>query len=135
MISFGSNVAVVGKKPEGDAFRVAVKNPIDGHDYAKVLEMSEGQVLSVSGDYERYYTIDGEKYHHIIDPQTGYPAKNGLCSVAVICEDGALADALSTALFVMGETKSRELYASGAYDFEAIFITSYGIVSTTDGLK
>jgi len=126
---------VVGKKPDGNAFRVAVKNPIDGNDYAKVLDMSSGEVLSVSGDYERYFTIGGEKYHHIIDPETGYPANSGLCSVAVICVDGALADALSTGLFVMGEERARALYASEVFDFEAIFITSDGVVSTTDGLK
>lgn len=135
LISFGSNVAVVGSKPDGSAFRVAVKNPIDGNDYAKVVELSPGEVLSVSGDYERYYTIGGEKYHHIIDPTTGYPADTGLCSVAVICSDGAYADALSTALFVMGEERARMLYASGDYTFEAIFITSDGAVSTTDGLN
>lgn len=134
LISFGSNVATVGKKHDGSAFRVAVKNPIDGKDYAKVLELSEGEVLSVSGDYERFYTICGEKYHHIIDPATGYPAASGLCSVAVICEDGALADALSTALFVMGEEKAKAFHSLGIYEFEAIFIASDGSVSATDGI-
>ena len=102
LVSFGSNVAVVGNKPDGRNFRVAVKNPIDGNDYAKVLELSAGQVLSVSGDYERYYTIGGEQYHHIIDPATGYPAESGLCSVAVICEDGALADRYKLRRLIVG---------------------------------
>ena len=134
IVSFGSNVAVFGTKPDGNPFRVAVKNPKTKDGYAGVLHLQAGQILSVSGDYERYYTIDGSKYHHIIDPQTGYPAQSGLCSVAVVCSDGALADALSTALFVMGREKALAFYESKAYDFEAIFIDQNGNVTTTKGL-
>ena len=134
LVSFGSNVAVFGEKPDGKTFRIAVKNPKTESQYAGVLELKAGQVLSVSGDYERYYTIGDEKYHHIIDPQTGYPSASGLCSVAVICSDGALADALSTALFVLGEENARAFYESKTYDFEAIFIDQSGNVTTTQGL-
>ena len=134
LVSFGSNVAVFGEKPDGKPYRIAIKNPKTESQYAGVLELKAGQILSVSGDYERYYTIDGEKYHHIIDPQTGYPSASGLCSVAVICSDGALADALSTALFVMGEEKARAFYESKIYDFEAVFIDQSGNVTTTQGL-
>ncbi|MBE6700134.1 MAG: FAD:protein FMN transferase, partial [Ruminococcaceae bacterium] len=109
-------------------------NPKAEDGYAGVLNLQAGQILSVSGDYERYYTINGEKYHHILNPQTGYPAQSGLCSVAVICSDGALADALSTALFVMGEEKARAFYESKVYDFEAVFIDENGNVITTTGL-
>lgn len=135
LISFGSNVAVFGEKPNGESFQIALRNPVEESAYAGVLQMQPGQVLSVSGDYERYYTVGGEKYHHILDPETGYPSQSGLTSVAVICHDGALADALSTALFVMGEALAMELYESGTYDFEAIFITSSGNVHATKGLE
>ncbi len=134
LVSFGSNVAVFGEKPDGKPFRIALKNPKNESGYAGVLHLQDGEILSVSGDYERYYTIDGEKYHHILDPQTGYPAQSGLCSVAVICSDGALADALSTALFVMGEENARAFYESNVYDFEAVFIDENGNVTTTAGL-
>ena len=117
LVSFGSNVAVFGEKPIGK------------------LTMPAGSILSVSGDYERYVTIGGERYHHILNPETGYPAANGLASVAVIARDGALADALSTALFVMGEEQAMTLYASGRYDFEAIFVDVNGAVRYTDGLS
>lgn len=134
LVSFGSNVAVFGSKPDQKPFRIALKNPKAEDGYAGVLNLQAGQILSVSGDYERYYTINGEKYHHIIDPKTGYPAQSGLCSVAVICSDGALADALSTALFVMGEENARIFYESKIYDFEAIFIDQSGKVTTIQGL-
>ena len=134
LVSFGSNVAVFGAKPDKKPFRIALKNPKAESGYAGVLSLKAGQTLSVSGDYERYYTINDEKYHHILDPKTGYPAQSGLCSVAVICSDGALADALSTALFVMGEENARAFYESKVYDFEAVFIDENGNVTTTQGL-
>ena len=134
IVSFGSNVAVFGEKPDGKPYRIALKNPKTQGRYAGVLNLQDGEIFSVSGDYERFYTIDGKQYHHIIDPQTGYPSESGLCSVAVICSDGALADALSTALFVMGKEDALAFYESGRYDFEAIFIDQNGNVTTTAGL-
>lgn len=134
LVSFGSNVAVFGTKPDGKPYRIAIKNPKTEGGYAGVLNLKAGQILSVSGDYERYYTVNGESYHHILDPKTGYPAQSGLCSVAVICLDGALADALSTALFIMGEENARAFYESQVYDFEAVFIDQSGKVTTTAGL-
>ena len=96
--------------------------------------MPAGTVLSVSGDYERYVTIQGKRYHHILDPANGYPADTGLASVAVLAKDGALADALSTALLVMGEDAAMALYESGVLEFEAIFADAAGGVRYTDGL-
>ena len=134
LVSFGSNVAVFGEKPDGAAFRVAIKHPRLAGARVGTLTMPVGSVLSVSGDYERYVTIDGVRYHHILDPASGYPAASGLASVAVLTEDGALADALSTALFVMGEARARSFYESGIYSFEAIFIDTEGNVRYTDGI-
>ncbi|MBQ9773662.1 MAG: FAD:protein FMN transferase [Clostridia bacterium] len=134
LVSFGSNVAVLGEKPDGEPYRIGLRDPFGGTDYAGVLTLREGEILSVSGDYERYHTIGGKRYHHIFDPATGYPSDSGLSTVAVICRDGALADALSTALFVMGEVRAMELYDANVYDFEAIFITSDGAVHTTGGI-
>lgn len=134
VVSFGSNVAVLGEKPTGEAYRIALRDPHDASAYAGILSMTDGEILSVSGDYERYYTIDGARYHHILDPKTGYPADTGLSSVAVVCRDGALADALSTALFVMGEEAALAFHQSGTYDFEAVFIRTDGSLRITEGL-
>lgn len=135
LVSFGSNVAVFGKKPNQKPFTVALRNPKNTGGTVGKLMLAEGQVLSVSGDYERFVTIGETRYHHILDPKTGYPAQTGLASVAVIAKDGALADALSTALFVMGKEASQAFYKNGAYSFEAVFIESDGRVTLTDGLS
>ena len=134
LITFGSNVAVLGQKPGGEPFRVAVRDP-DGEGIVGTLQMQATTgVLSVSGHYERTYTVGGEHYSHILDPRTGMPPANELQSVAVLCESGALADALSTALLVMGEQQGLALWRSGAFQFEAMFIREDG-VTLTEGLR
>lgn len=135
MVSFGSNVAVVGQKPDGSNYRIALRDPTREGQYATVLTLKAGEILSVSGDYERFYTIGDRTYHHILDPKTGYPSNSGLTSVAVICRDGATADALSTALLVMGEERALAFYRSGVFAFEAVLISSDGTVTFTDGLS
>ena len=133
LVSFGSNVAVFGKKPDGKAFRIALRDPKDAGGRVGTLTLEAGEVLSVSGDYERFVTVDGKRYHHLLDPATGYPAENGLASVAVITSDGALADALSTALFIMGRERAMAFYESGKYAFEAVLIGHDGVITVTDG--
>ena len=133
IISMGSNVAVFGNKPDASPWKIALRAPDNASAAVGYLHLTEGQILSVSGDYERYFTIDGAHYSHILDPKTGYPPENGLRSVAVLCSDGATADALSTALMVMGEDAARALYESGTLDFEAVFVYD-DRVSTTEGV-
>lgn len=134
MVSFGSNVTVFGNKPSGKDFRIAVRDPKDANGTVGVITLARGQALSISGDYERFVTIGGEKYHHVLDPQTGYPSSSGVSSAAIVCQSGALADALSTACLVLGYDRAMELYASGVYEFEAVFVFSDGTVRVTDGL-
>ena len=133
ILSFGGNIAVFGDKPDGGGYRIAIRDPDNPDGTVGTVRLSEGFV-SVSGDYERYYVVEGEKYHHIIDPGTGYPAGSGLRSVAVITDayegSGALADALSTALFVMGYGEGMRLYESGTFSFEAVFVFEGEILST-----
>lgn len=131
LVSFGSNVAVFGSKPDGAPFRIALRDPKQTDSTVGKLILPTNAVLSVSGDYERFVTINGERYHHILDPADGRPAQSGLSSVAVVCRDGGLADALSTALLVMGLDRALAFYDSGIYEFEAIFITSDGQIRKT----
>lgn len=138
MISFGGNVAVTGssqsnEKKSEDGWNIGIKNPDDTSaiiGYARLCDT----VIAVSGDYERYFEKDGVRYHHIFDTKTGFPADSSLRSAAVICNDGLYADALSTALFVMGPQKSLEFYNKKLIEFEAVLICSDGTVLITDGL-
>ena len=132
LISMGSCVTVFGSKPNGKPFRVSVRNPHDRASLAGTLTLKDGQVLSVSGDYERFVTIGGKQYHHILNPATGYPSDSGLSSVAVVTLDGPTADALSTAFMVMGEDAARALRDSGTFSYEAVFFRSDGSVFMTD---
>lgn len=125
-LNLGGNVVTSGKKPSGD-WIVGVRDPDGG--ILKKVGVSDACVVT-SGDYQRYYEVNGKKYHHIIDPDTLYPA--GLYhSVTVICKDPAAADALSTALFCMGEEEGIKL-ASG-YGAEALYIRVDGTVRETEG--
>ena len=133
LVSFGGNVGVFGEKPDGTPFKIGLTDPRNTSRTAGYL-LAETGFVSVSGDYERYFEEGGVRYHHILDPQTGYPAQSGLASVAVFSTDGALADALSTALFVMGEEKALAYYEAHAGEFEAVLITNEQKIILTSGL-
>ncbi len=131
VLSFGGNVSVFGKHP-GGSFTIALRDPVNDSSAATV-KLSSGFV-SVSGGYERYYEIGGNRYCHILDPSSGMPVGGELLSVAVISENGAAADALSTALFVSGSTEAaKELYSlqkKSGFEFEAILIYTNEIYIT-----
>ena len=100
LISVGGNVIATGPKDEnGTPWRVGVQNPDGGESYLHTLNITGGSVVT-SGDYQRCYLVDGKIYHHIIDPETRYPSEYWR-SVTILCEDSGLADALSTALFLL----------------------------------
>lgn len=99
VINVGGNVRTIGKKPSGDDWIVGIEDPFGGDGYLAYLALS-GESLVTSGSYQRYYVVDGKRYHHIIDPETLMPAE-GFVSVSVLTKDSALGDALSTALFCM----------------------------------
>lgn len=130
LVNLGGNVQVLGAKPDGSPWQVAVTDP-SGEGYAGVVEITDKAVIT-SGGYERYFNQDGVRYHHIIDPSTGYPADSGLLSVTIIGESGVTCDALSTALFVMGLDKAADFWKRND-DFEVIFITD-SEVYITEGL-
>ena len=100
LISVGGNVCATGPKDEsGTPWVVGVQDPDGGDNYLHTLYLTEGSMVT-SGDYQRAYMVDGEMYHHIIDPDTLYPGKLWR-AVTVVCPDSGLADALSTALFLL----------------------------------
>lgn len=108
LISVGGNVCATGPKDEqGSAWVVGVQNPDMGQDYLHTLYLTKGSVVT-SGDYQRGYLVDGNYYHHIIDPDTLYPSTYWR-SVTVVCPDSGVADALSTALFVLSQEEGQAL--------------------------
>lgn len=131
VVSLGGNVATIGTKPDGSPWKVAVSNPLQTEDYVGMLEVKDSSVVT-SGGYQRFFEKDGKKYHHIIDPSTGYPAESGLLSVTILSPNGTRADGLSTALFVMGEEKGLDFWRKNQ-DFEAIFVTDDNRVVATKG--
>lgn len=125
LIDLGGNIVALGDKG-GEAFRIGIKDPADTTALAKVLEVRDRSVVT-SGTYERGFTVDGVRYHHLLDPKTGKPVQNGLASVTVIAESSATADALSTACFVLGEQKARDLIAQFP-DTDVLFIYEDGMI-------
>ena len=110
VLNIGGNVRSIGPKADGEAWVVGVENPDGSADYLSKVKL-QGEALVTSGSYQRYYIVDGEKYHHIIDPKTLMPAK-GFTSVSVICKDSGLGDAFSTALFCMSLDEGLSLVES-----------------------
>ena len=134
VISVGGSIAVYGRKTDKKEWNIGIQNPRgqDG-DILGVLTLSGSKMIATSGDYEKYFESGGKRYHHIFDPQTGYPADNGLISVTIISDNGFLSDALSTACFVLGLEKGMA-YAKEK-GVEAIFVTEEKKVYLTNGLK
>ena len=106
LISVGGNVCATGPKPDGTPWTVAVENP-DGGDFLKLLYAEDRSVVT-SGDYQRYFELDGVRYHHIIDPDTLEPAAYWR-SVTVVADSSAAADCLSTALFTLPQAEGQQL--------------------------
>ena len=140
-VELGGNILVIGDKPDGTAWRVGVqdpKHPDEADGLVCVLNLTDAFAVT-SGSYQRYFEQDGKRYHHIIDPATGCPADSGLTSVTVVADsargNGTMCDALSMALFVMGEDKALDFWRSGVYDFQLVLVTEDGRVVVTEGLK
>ncbi|OQX29273.1 MAG: hypothetical protein B0D92_04655 [Spirochaeta sp. LUC14_002_19_P3] len=131
LINLGGNILVSGGKQDGKPFRIGMQNPFgERGTYLGIFTLHSGSVVT-SGIYERYFEIEGKRYHHILDTQTGYPAEKGFAAVTIISEHSTEGDALSTALFAMGqEGIDKALSLPG---IEAAFVTSQGKILITPG--
>ncbi len=138
LLDFGGNIQAIGKKPDGSLWKVGIKNPWDGQ-VACALSV-ESKAVVTSGGYERFFEEDGNRYIHIFDPATGRPSQSDLESVTIVCESGKYADALSTALFVMGKEKAiawwkNQMTEKALPAFEFILITKAGQLIYSAGLE
>lgn len=132
--NLGGNVVALGEKPDGSPWRVGIQHPRQENSIIGLVSVTDKAVVT-SGDYERYFMDgNGKRYHHILDPSTGYPAESGLVSVTIVADNSMDADALSTVMFIAGMEKGLGILKrfSGV---EAIFIDIDLRVHVTPGLK
>ncbi len=123
LISVGGNVVAVGGKPDDTPFVIGIEDPSGEQSYLLTVNVRDCAVVT-SGNYQRYYTVDGVRYHHLIDPDTLYPAEY-MTSVSVIGPDSGLADALSTALFLLPPEEGKALIKKVS-GYEAVWILKDG---------
>ena len=130
LINLGGNIVALGDK-NGKAWQVGIQSPFDEETLAATLEVRDKTVVT-SGTYERSFRKNGVLYHHILDPKTGEPVRNGLASVTILADASVIADGLSTACFVLGETKGLALIEAtpGA---EALYIREDGTQVRSSG--
>lgn len=131
-LNLGGNVLTFGEAPDGEHWTVGIADPFAPDDVLMTLTGNDMSVVT-SGGYERYFEEDGIRYHHILDPKTGYPAQSGLESVTIIGNCSAQCDALSTAVFVMGAQRGMELVES-LDGVEAVLVTGTGELLFSSGM-
>ncbi|MCI1208979.1 MAG: FAD:protein FMN transferase [Treponema sp.] len=109
ILDLGGNIYMFGKKKDGEKWHVGIKDPENPAGPPAIILSLGNSTIVTSGVYERFFIQDNKRYHHMIDPKTGYPAESGLDSTTVISESSILADALSTSIFVLGAEKGLQL--------------------------
>ncbi len=128
LLDLGGTVAALGC-----GLPVGIRDPFRLHGAPMGTLMLEDRIAVTSGVYERFAYMDGYRYHHVVDPRTGYPSKSGLVSVTLVGENGGALDAFATAALILGMEKSAPMLAEQGMD--AVFVTEQGQVFVTRGLK
>lgn len=154
VVAAGGSILTYGYKDGGQPWHVGIADPLGKADVIASISLEGSYFVSTSGDYERYVEVDGVRYHHILDTATGYPANSGLCSVTVIIPadkswdgyfsykynslkdsdiSGLLSDAITTAVFVMGEEEGLKL--ARHYEVDILLVRNDGTMVMSDGMK
>lgn len=133
-VNLGGNVIVFGEKEDEDEWNIGIQNPLKMRGEILGAVKVKNKSVVTSGSYVRYFEKDNIRYHHIIDPKTGYPADSDLLSVTIISKNSMLCDALSTAVFVLGYEKGINLLTHEFEETSAIFITNDKKVKVTDNI-
>ncbi len=134
IVNLGGNALAIGRKKDGTSFRIGIEKPYSKRqEMVAVVEVSNETIVT-SGIYERMFESKGKKYHHVLDPKTGFPVENNIVSVSVKTKIGEsyIADGLSTSFLLMGEEKA--LRTADALDgIEIMIVMKDGAVFQTDG--
>lgn len=134
-LNVGGNVRAIGSKPDGSPWRIGIQDPEGARDQSIVGVVTlSGDSVVTSGIYERGFVVDGVCYHHILDPETGWPVQNELAGISIVTENACMADALSTTVFTMG-LEEGTAFIEGLAGVDAIFVTREGDVTWTSGLN
>jgi len=133
-IDLGGNVKTLGRKPDGSEWVVGIQHPCAPRGVLLGALLVSNQSVVTSGISERYFEVNGKRFHHLLDSRTGWPVDGDLESTSVICEESMKADALSTAAFVLGLDRAMELI-SGLAGVEALLVTKNKEVHITSGLR
>jgi FAD:protein FMN transferase len=134
LVAVAGDIKTFGLKPDGKPWKIGIRNPAaesSEDDIIATIELTD-MAISTSGDYERFFFLDGKKYHHLINPKTGYPASE--CqSVSVIAKDGVFTDSFATGIFILGPEKGIKVLEK--MGFEGIIIDSKGKTHITPGIR
>lgn len=133
LIDLGGNIYALGGKPDDTDWNVGIQNPFKPRgEYLGVLKVKNKSVVT-SGNYEKYFTAEGRRYHHIIDPRTGYPSESRIISATIISENSLDGDGLSTGIYILGAEKSIELIEA-LDNIDAILVTEDRKLHLTSGV-
>lgn len=134
LISLGGNIGALGVNEKKEPWVIGIRDPKGTpKEMIGSLRVSDKFVVT-SGGYERYFEADGNTYIHILDPKTGYPAREDLISVTIVSEDGTLADAMSTSIYLMGLEEGTDYWRSHWEAFDMILVTEDETVYVTEGI-
>ncbi|MEJ5283676.1 MAG: FAD:protein FMN transferase [Brevinematia bacterium] len=120
IVNLGGNLKVFGEKPDGTKWKIGIRDPRKIGEIFKVIELEPEESIATSGDYEKYFITNGVRYHHILNPKSGFPVANGVAGVSVITTNAMEADAYSTILFILGKEKGMNI--AKKYNLKAIFL-------------
>jgi FAD:protein FMN transferase len=134
IINLGGNVLAIGGNMKGTPWRIGIQDPFNPRgEFLGIINIT-GLTVVTSGTYERYFEQDGKRYHHILDPRTGYPADNEIASVSIITDESMKGDGNSTSVLLLGLEEGMK-FVESQKDVEAIFVTYDKKVYITSGLK
>ncbi|MBI4685102.1 MAG: FAD:protein FMN transferase [Nitrospirae bacterium] len=134
LVSIAGDIKAFGLKPENKPWKIGIKNPRQkgkNNELIATIDLTD-MAISTSGDYERYFITNGKRYHHILNPKTGYPAY-GCQSVSILAPDGSVTDPLSTGIFILGTEKGLKLLEELGLD--GIIVDKDGKIHTTPRLR